>query len=145
MSTLSEIKKVRAKIIAFESTAYGTLHGKAHKRVPASFYRTEAGNEPLRIWLKSLDAEDRRMIGEDIKRVEFGWPIGMPTCRPIADGLHEVRTTLAGNRFARVFFYIDRRQRMILLHGILKKTRTTPLADLDLARANKRRHERPLE
>jgi phage-related protein len=142
---VSEIKKDSSKIITYKSTAYGTFNVKSHKRVPAGFYRTEAGNEPVRVWLKSLNADDRRLIGEDIKKVEFGWPVGMPTCRPVADGLHEVRTALLGNRIARVFFSIDRRQRMILLHGILKKSRVTPLADLDLARANKRRHERALE
>jgi antitoxin HicB len=48
-----------------------------------------------------LPAEDRRRIGEDIKTVEFGWPLGMPTCRPLGEGLHEVRTDLTGNRTAR--------------------------------------------
>lgn len=116
--------------------------GGALKRVPAIFYRTEAGNEPVRNWLKELDRDDRRLIGEDIKLVEFGWPIGMPTCRPMGEGLHEVRTSLSRNRIARVLFYIDRRQRMVLLHAFIKKTQGTPLDDLDLAKANKRKHER---
>ncbi|MGA7857541.1 MAG: type II toxin-antitoxin system RelE/ParE family toxin [Terracidiphilus sp.] len=88
--------------------------------------------------------EDRRSIGEDIKVVEFGWPVGMPTCRPMGNGLHEVRTNLAGNRIARVFFYVDQKQRMVLLHGILKKTRATPESDLELATQNKRKHEKGL-
>lgn len=92
-----------------------------------------------------MPAEDRRLIGEDIKTVEFGWPIGMPVCRPMGDGLHEVRTNLAGNRIARVFFYVDKEGRMVLLHGILKKTRTAPRSDLGLARKNKRKHERELQ
>lgn len=112
------------------------------KRVPAVFFRTEADNEPVRDWLKSLSSQDRRRIGEDIKTVEFGWPIGMPACRPLGNGLHEVRSVLSGNRIARVFFYIDRQQQLILLHGIVKKTRATPAGDLELARANKRKHER---
>jgi phage-related protein len=89
--------------------------------------------------------EDRRLIGEDIKTVEFGWPVGMPICRPIGEGLCEVRTDLSGNRIARVLFYVDKSRRMVLLHGFVKKTRATPDADLDLARANKRRHERGME
>lgn len=105
---------------------------------------TEAGNEPVRDWLKKTDREDRRLIGEDIKTVEFGWPIGMPTCRPMGDGLHEVRAHLPGNRISRVFFYIDKLQRMVLLHAIIKKTKTTTDDDLDLARGNKRKHEKGL-
>lgn len=88
--------------------------------------------------------EDRRSIGEDIKVVEFGWPVGMPTCRPKGNGLHEVRTNLAGNRIARVFFCVDQKQRMVLLHGILKKTRATPESELELATQNKRKHEKGL-
>jgi phage-related protein len=142
---VSEAAKERSKISILKSTIRGTFKDESHKRIPANFYRTDAGNEPVRLWLKSMAAEDRRLIGEDIKKVEFGWPLGMPTCRPMGDGLHEVRTALSGNRIARVFFYVDRNQRMILLHGILKKTKATPTTDLELARTNKRKHERGLE
>lgn len=111
------------------------------KRVPAIFYRTEAGGEPVRNWLKELSAEDRKRIGEDIKTVEFGWPIGMPVCRPLGEGVYEVRTSLAQNRIARVLFYIDNKGRMVLLHGFIKKTRKTPDEDLELARKNKSKHQ----
>ena len=114
------------------------------KRVPAIFYRTEAGRARLREWLKELPADDRKRIGEDIKTVEFGWPIGMPICRPVGDGIHEVRTSLAQNRIARVLFYIDRRGRMVLLHGFIKKTQKTPDDDLKLARSDKNKHQRGL-
>lgn len=69
----------------------------------------------------------------------------MPVCRPLGGGLHEVRTDLANNRTARVLFYVDRHQRLVLLHGFIKKTRQTPQEDLDLARMNKRKHERSRE
>jgi Gp49-like protein DUF891 len=73
------------------------------KRVPAIFVRADAGGEPVRDWLKSLPSrEDRKRIGEDVKTVEFGWPIGMPVCKPLGDGIYEVRTSLAQNRIARV-------------------------------------------
>jgi phage-related protein len=116
-----------------------------YKRVPAIFFRTVAGNEPLRDWLKGLDASDRRRIGEDIMAVEFGWPVGMPVCRPMGEGMHEVRSNLESNRIARIFFYIDKLNRMVLLHGIIKKSAKTPEQDLKLARANKRKHERSVE
>jgi phage-related protein len=114
------------------------------KRVPAIFYRTEAGGEPVREWLKGLSPEDKKRIGEDIKTVEFGWPVGMPVCRPLGDGIYETRTSLGQNRIARVFFYIDKRGRMVLLHGFIKKTQKTPAEDLDLARSNKSKHQRGL-
>ena len=112
------------------------------KRVPAVFFRTAAVGEPVREWLKSLvPAEDCRRIGIDIATVEFGWPVGMPTCRPLKDGLYEVRTNLIGGKIGRVLFYIDIRSRMVLLHGFIKKTQKTPAEDLELARKNKRLHE----
>jgi phage-related protein len=110
------------------------------------FFRTGAGGEPVREWLKFLSPiEDRKQIGVDIKSVEFGWPIGMPVCRPLGEGLYEVRSSLTQNRIALVLFYIDVKGRMVLLHGFIKKTQKTPPADLDLARKNKALHEAELK
>ena len=96
----------------------------------------------MREWLKGLSSDDRKRIGSDIKTVEFGWPIGMPVCRPLGSAIYEVRTTLSQNRIARVLFYIDKNERMVLLHGFMKKTRKTPDEDLELARTNKNKHQR---
>lgn len=116
------------------------------KRVQAVFYRTEAGGEPVRVWLKSLPSrEDRKRIGEDIKTVEFGCPVGMPVCRSGGGGIYEVRSDLAQNRIARVLFYFDKNGQMVLLHGFIKKTQKTPDEDLELARKNKRSMRGPNE
>ncbi len=53
------------------------------KIISVKFFRTASGTEPVREWLKELDRDDRAIIGDDIKTVEFGWPIGMPLCRAI--------------------------------------------------------------
>ena len=110
------------------------------KRVPASFYRLGSGNEPVREWLKKLKPEDRRLIGLDIMRVEYGWPVGMPVCRPLKHGLWEVRTSLSDGRTARVIFCIQN-ERMVLLHRFIKKSQKTPLPDLDLALRRKKEVE----
>ena len=110
------------------------------KPVPATFYRTAAGNEPVREWLKEdLSQEERKIVGSDIKTVQFGWPIGMPTCRPMGSGLFEVRSTLE-NRIARVLFSFHRKE-IVLLHGFIKKAEQTPQADIDLALKRKREVE----
>jgi phage-related protein len=80
--------------------------------------------------------------GEDIKTVEFGWPIGMPVCKPLINGIYEVRTNLNQRRLARVLFYIDKKSRMVILHAFIKKTQKTPDEDLALARSNKSKHQR---
>jgi len=104
------------------------------KVLPARFYRTATGAEPVRKWLKALSREDKRIVGTDIATVEFGWPVGMPTCRPLSSrrGLLEVRSSLTQNRIARVLFWIHQGH-MVLLHGFIKKTQQTPENDLDLA------------
>ena len=120
--------------------------GRQGKTVSVIFFRTEAGGEPVRDWLKGLPSpEDRKRIGEDIKTVEFGWPIGMPVCRPLGDAVYEVRTNLAHNRIARVLFYIDKKGRMVLLHGFIKKSRRTPNEEINLARRNKNAHQRGMQ
>ena len=70
--------------------------------IPVRFYRTEAGTEPVLEWLRGLAKEDRRVIGSDLMRVQFGWPIGMPLVRSLKDGLWEVRSTLPSQRIARL-------------------------------------------
>ena len=128
-----------SKQLGAEAGSKAELEG---KRVQAVFYRTEAGNEPVREWLKALPSrEDRKRIGEDIKTVEFGWPVGMPVCRSLGGGIYEVRSGPTQNRIARALFYFDKSGRMVLLHGFIKKTRKTPDEDLELARRNKRKHE----
>jgi len=96
------------------------------------FFRTDAGAEPVREWLKELPAMDRRTIGEDIKTVQFGWPLGMPLVGHLGDDIWEVRIKLE-NRIARVLFVLEG-QTMLLLHGFIKKQQATPKPDLDLAR-----------
>lgn len=91
----------------------------------------------MREWLKGFDREDRKVVGEDIKDVEFSWPIGMPLVRSLGRELWEVRSRLARGRIARVLFCVER-QRMVLLHGFIKKTQKTPRHDIDLALKRKR-------
>jgi phage-related protein len=107
------------------------------KRLPAAFYQLPSGREPVRDWLKALDDEDRKIIGEDIKDVEFSWPIGMPLCRAMGKGLWEVRSDLTGGRIARVLFCIHE-GRMVLLHAFIKKTQKTPDTDVELAMKRKK-------
>jgi phage-related protein len=102
------------------------------KRLPTRFYRSDSGREPVREWLKELDLEDRKTIGEDIKDVEFSWPIGMPLVRSLGNDLWEVRSDLRRGRIARVIFCVDCGC-MILLHGFMKKSQKTPEQDIDLA------------
>lgn len=95
------------------------------------FYATDQGREPVRDWLKSLPPDARKAIGEDLKTVQFGWPLGMPLVRKMEPGLWEVRSTIDAG-IARVLFTTVGPV-MVLLHGFAKKTGKTPTDDLKLA------------
>jgi phage-related protein len=103
------------------------------KPIPLVFWRSSTGREPVREWLNELPREDQRKIGRDIAKVQFGWPIGLPLCRPLSRGLWEVRSSLASKREARVLFGFHDGM-LIALHGFIKKSRQTPAEDMNLAR-----------
>jgi phage-related protein len=105
--------------------------------IPVRFYRTEAGNEPVLEWLRGLQREERRMIGLDLMRVQFGWPIGMPLVRSLKDGLWELRSRLPSQRIARLILCFHQ-GKLVVLHGFIKKTQKTPLDDLELAKRRMR-------
>jgi phage-related protein len=109
---------------------------KARKKVSAFFYRSKLGHEPVREWLLMLSKEDRKAIGEDIKTIEFGWPVGMPVCRPMGSGLYEIRTNISDKRISRVLFCFSDGL-IVLLHGFIKKSQTTPKSELDLGKKRK--------
>ncbi|MFZ3265749.1 MAG: type II toxin-antitoxin system RelE/ParE family toxin [Terriglobales bacterium] len=67
--------------------------------MPVRFYRTEAGGSPVLGWLRGLEKDDRRAIGLDLMRVQFGWPIGRPLVASLNDGLWEVRSGKCDRRF----------------------------------------------
>lgn len=105
---------------------------KKPKRIPVVFFATATGREPVREWLKELDRDDRREIGGDILAVQKGWPLGLPLCRSLGQGLWEVRSTLPSRRIARVIFAFDD-ETIVLLHGFIKKTQKTPPGEIDTA------------
>jgi phage-related protein len=100
---------------------------------PVAFYRTAGGAEPVRDWLRTLPVQDRHRIDRDLTVVQFGWPVGLPICRPLGTGLWELRSSLPSGRIARILFFFHE-GRIGVVHGFIKKTQKTPSDDLELAR-----------
>ena len=107
------------------------------RKIELVFYRTAAGNEPVREWLGGLPEDNRRAIGMDLQRVQYRWPVGMPLVRPMGQGLFEVRTGLPDKTTARVLICFHGGE-LYALHGFVKKSQKTPSADLKLAGARKK-------
>jgi phage-related protein len=99
------------------------------------FFHAEAGNEPVRELLRDLPPEDRKIIGTDIKEIQFGWPLGMPLVRKMEKGLWEVRSHLERRIFRVLFTVVD--GQMVLLHAFIKKSQGTPRQDLEITRYRK--------
>jgi phage-related protein len=99
-----------------------------------------SGGEPVLDWLRSLSREDRHAVGRDLMRVQYGWPIGMPLCRPLGQGLWEVRTSLPSGNIARVMF-CPCDGVLAALHGFVKKTKKPPQDDMEPVRKRKKEIE----
>jgi len=78
-----------------------------------------------------LAKKERKIIGDDVLKVQYCWPIGKPLVGSLGGGLWEVRSRL-GERIARVMFCVEGGT-MVLLHGFVKKTQKTPKHELDVA------------
>ena len=130
MSTLMKPKLANSIPIKKYFIRY-TLTMSSSRKVPAIFYRSASGSEPVREWLKALDKADRQTVGEDIAYVQYKWPIGKPRVDHLRGPIWEVRSKI-GNRIARVLFAV-RESEMILLHAFVKKTQQTNPADIELA------------
>jgi phage-related protein len=111
---------------------------KADRPLNVVFYQTSAGNEPVRHWLKSLPAEERKAIGADILSVQYAWPAGKPLVDNLSDGIWEIRSRLP-NRIARTLFAVVDEE-IVLLHGFIKKQQRTPPDELALARKRKKEY-----
>jgi phage-related protein len=103
------------------------------KPIPLVFWKSVGGREPVRDWLGDLPRQDKRTVGRDIAKVQFGWPIGMPLCRSLGGGLWEVRSSTASKREARVLIAFHDGV-LVALHAFIKKGQKTPQGDLALAR-----------
>src|SRR5258708_40213276 len=117
------------------------MGGSGCGEVVVGFCRAGGGGGGVGAGLRSLDAADRQAVGLDLMRVQYRWPVGMPLCRALGDGLWEVRTSLPSNRIARVLFGVQQ-GRILVLHGFIKKTQKTPPDDMVLARRRSREFEK---
>lgn len=107
-------------------------NGKNKPFMEVRLYRSETGNQPVREWLLDLPDADRKLIGEDIKTAQFGWPLGMPLIEKLEPGIWEIRSHLR-HGIARTLFTVEGNL-MVLLHGFIKKSNKIPIGDLRVAR-----------
>lgn len=109
--------------------------------IPVVFYKEEGSyNEPVKKWLLSLTKEDRKRIGDDLRTIQIGWPLGMPLVRSLGGGLWEVRSHIL-HGIARIIFMMSKGE-IVLLNGLIKKIQKTPIDELDLARKRAKKYKK---
>ncbi len=130
-------KRTPKKKVAVKSSKKPAPEEQKKPNLTCRFFVTDAGNEPVRRWLKGLDTNVRVEVGSDIQSVQWRWPIGKPLVDGFGEGLFEVRSSFDDDIY-RVLFCLDG-STMVLLHGFKKKAQKTPKGDLDLARKRQKK------
>jgi phage-related protein len=105
-------------------------------KLTVRFFRSAQGREPVRDWLKGLDDQARKAIGDDIRAVAIRLAGGNALVEKLDKDLWEVRVNLPDG-IARVLFTIHQDE-AVLLHGFVKKSRKIPKDDLETAKRRRR-------
>ncbi len=106
------------------------------------FYETALGQEVVLDKIRSLSKEDKNIVGEDLMTVQIGFPMGLPLCDNLGNGLWEVRSTISSGREFRAIFYQSKREKsLVVVNVLIKKTQTTPKAALRLSLKRKQEFE----
>lgn len=101
------------------------------------FFATASGREPVVEWLRSLGKDERAVIGTDLRTVQMGFPLGMPVCRPLGDGLYEVRSSLPTRKEARLILFQEGDD-LVVVAGFIKKTQATPKVEIERSRSRRK-------
>ena len=105
------------------------------------FYRTASGNDVVLDFIRKLSERDRKVVGEDLLALQFGYPMGPPLCKPVRNGLWELRSSLpSGNEARLVYFFHSSSRFLIVVNAFIKKTQRMPPAEIELAERRMREY-----
>jgi phage-related protein len=94
------------------------------------FFKTEAGNEPAREYLRSLEKADRQVCGAMLRAVQdYGLDAPGVQKRQLEGKLWELKPDRH-----RLMYVMVAGPTMVVLHGCKKEGRKASKADLDVAR-----------
>jgi len=97
------------------------------------YYKNSQNNqEPVKKFIVSLSRKIRVKIFAYIKFLEKEGRLEYPYARHIKDKIWELRIDFAKNRH-RIFYFVFTGKKIILLHAFLKKTRKTPIQEIEKA------------
>ena len=93
-------------------------------------YFSESVRSEIERWPLGLRARNRALT---LRMQEHGPGLGMPHTRALGDGLFEIRIK-SPEGIGRAFYCTKADHRIVILHGLIKKSEKTPQRDLMIAR-----------
>lgn len=100
------------------------------------FYKTAAGREVVAEFLDTLPPKDMAKVFRDIDLLaEFAPDLHEPYIKHIDGPIWELRSKFSSNIY-RIFYFIWRDNKLVLLHGFTKKTRKTPPREIQTAKTH---------
>lgn len=111
-------------------------------------YTDENGSSPVDVFLDKLKKSNYKLYVKTMRTLGLleatGNMLTMPYSKYLQNGIFELRTT-QGNNTTRLFYFFEKERIIVVDHGIIKKTRKTPKADIELAVSRKLSYERRQE
>ena len=97
------------------------------------YYETHNGQEVIKDFIDNLQESTQTKLARQLDLLaEHGSQLGMPHAKAIGSGLIELR--VRGKQEVRVFYVFAVGKHIYLLHAFIKKSKTTPKKELDIAR-----------
>ncbi len=97
------------------------------------YYETPNGQKVIEKLIDNLQEITQAKLGWRLDLLaEHGNRLGMPHAKSLGDGLIELR--VRGKQEVRIFYTFATGKRVYLLHAFVKKSKTTPKKELNIAR-----------
>src|SRR3989338_8214905 len=103
-------------------------------RKKAIYYEDERNSRPVEEFINHLESKTKAKVLARIEFLEERWQeLRRPYVDTLEDGLYELRVIFSGNQVRVIYAYMFK-DYIVLLHGIIKKTKEVPPEDLTKAK-----------
>lgn len=104
-------------------------------------YKTYQEREVVEEFLDSLPDKDLAKVLRDIDLLaKYAPNLHEPYAKHVEDDIWELRSKFSSNIY-RIFYFIWKNNKIILLHGFTKKTQKLPRKEIEIAKSRKKDYE----
>ncbi len=96
----------------------------------AIYYEDERNSRPVEEFINDLESKTKAKVLARIEFLEEHWQeLRRPYVDALQEGLYELRVIFSGNQVRVIYAYMFK-DYIVLLHGIIKKTKEVPREDM---------------